>query len=50
MKITTVNINLICGMMLGFEYVGPEMVGAHTLILDLLFVRIMIQHGEIDEI
>jgi hypothetical protein len=37
-------------MMLGFEYVDPEVnFGAHALILDLLFVRILIQHGEVED-
>ena len=49
MKVTTVQLSFICGMMIGFEYVDPEAAGAHTLVLDLLFVRIMIQHGEIED-
>ena len=49
MKVTAFSFNFICGMMLGFEYVGPEDAGAHTLVIDLLFVRVMIQHGEVED-
>lgn len=39
-------------MMLGFEYVDPEAHpdGAHALVIDLLFLRILIQHGEVEDL
>lgn len=50
MKVTEISFSFLCGMMLGFEYVDPETSGgAHCLVIDLLFVRILIQHGEIAE-
>jgi hypothetical protein len=49
LKVTTINFSFICGMMLGFEYVDPEMAGVHTLVIDVMFVRIMIQHGEVED-
>ena len=48
MKVTSVSFSLICGMMLGFEYVDPEQTGGyHALVIDILFLRILIQHGDI---
>lgn len=49
MKVTTVQFHFLCGMMLGFEYVDPEVAGVHSLVIDILFLRILIQHGEVDD-
>jgi hypothetical protein len=51
LKVTTVEFSLITGMMLGFEYVSPDAHpdGAHALVIDILFVRILIQHGNIED-
>jgi len=50
LKVTTFGVSLITGMMLGFEYVDPEAnAGAHALVIDILFLRILIQHGEVED-
>ena len=50
MKVTEISFSLICGMMAGFEYVNPEVNdGIHALVIDLLFLRILVKHGDVED-
>lgn len=45
MNITTFGFNLISGMSVGIEFLSKEVAGVFTIAIDLLIVRIIIQHG-----
>jgi len=50
LKVTSISFSFICGMMLGFEYVDAEANnGIHALVIDILFLRILVQHGELED-
>lgn len=49
MNVTTFGFNLISGMCVGIEFVNKEVVGVFTIIIDLLIVRVLIQHGPVED-
>jgi hypothetical protein len=51
LKITAIDFSLITGIMLGFEYVDPEQnEGFHALVIDIFFLRILVTHGDADNL
>jgi hypothetical protein len=49
LNVTTFAFNLISGMAVGIEFVSKEVAGVFTIVIDLLIVRVIIQHGPLDD-
>ena len=49
MNVTTFGFNLISGMAVGIEFVSKEVAGVFTIVIDLLIVRVLIQHGPLED-
>ncbi len=42
---TVFSFHLISGMAVGLEFVGREQAGVATVVIDIVILRILIQHG-----
>jgi hypothetical protein len=49
LNVTTFGFNLISGMAVGIEFLSKEVVGVFTIVIDLLIVRVLIQHGPAED-